>query len=93
MKLYLTALALVGTCLSPALAQSTSSSNPLQEYTISADNITATFIPYGARLTSCIVKDRNGDDTQIAVGYDDPARYIQDTETNHTYFGEFRNKM
>ena len=87
MRNFLTSLAIAGACLSPVLAQS--SSDPLQEYTISAENITATFIGYGARLTSMVVKDRDGQDTEVAVGYDDPSRYIQDTETNHTYFGEF----
>jgi aldose 1-epimerase len=74
-------------CISTAFAQGRSISDALTEYTISAENITATFIPYGARLTSLIVLDRDGQDTEVAVGYDDPARYIQDTATNHTYFG------
>ena len=87
MKSFFTSLVVVGACLSSALAQS--SSDPLQEYTISADNITAKYIGYGARLTSMIVKDRDGADTQVAVGYDDPSQYIKDTATNHTYFGEF----
>lgn len=84
MKYVASFLTLAATCLSPVLAQD---SDPLQEYTLSAENITARFIPYGARLTSVIVPDRDGQDTEVAIGYDDPARYIQDTETNHSYFG------
>jgi aldose 1-epimerase len=86
MKNIWKALALVGAFLSPALTQA--SSNPLQEYTISAENITAKFIGYGARLTSLVVPARGNTNTEIAVGYDDPAKYVKDTATNHTYFGE-----
>lgn len=85
MRSYLSSLALAGACLSPVLAQ-----DPLQEYTISAENISATYIPYGARLTSLTVPDRDGTDTEVVVGYDDASTYVQDTATNHTYFGEFQ---
>jgi aldose 1-epimerase len=82
-------LLVAGTSLGPVLAQSSyTSSAPIAEYTISAENITAKFINYGARLTSLVVQDRNGQDTEIAVGYDDPSQYPRDTATNHTYFGE-----
>jgi aldose 1-epimerase len=81
--------------LTPILAQSSSvsaspsstSSSPFTLYTLSAENITATFIPYGARLTSLLVPDRSGTDQDVAVGYDDPEQYGRDTATNHTYFG------
>jgi hypothetical protein len=84
MKSLASFLTVAAASLAPVLAQR---SDPLEIFTISADNISASFIPYGARLTSLIVPDRNGQDTEVAVGYDDPARYILDTETNHTYFG------
>jgi len=79
----------------PVVAQNSSassnatstSSSPFTLYTITADNITATFIPYGARLTSVLVPDRNGNVQDIIAGYDDPMQYLTDTETNHTYFG------
>lgn len=61
--------------------------DPLQVYSISANNITASFIGYGARLTSLLVPDRNGTLQDIAVGYDDPHQYVIDTATNHTNFG------
>ncbi|KAL4897307.1 galactose mutarotase-like domain-containing protein [Aspergillus ambiguus] len=71
----------------PALAQNAGGDDPFKVYTISADNITAKLIPYGARLTSLLVPDRNGDVQDIVAGYDDPKQYLTDTETYHTYFG------
>ncbi|KAI9706200.1 MAG: hypothetical protein M1820_004961 [Bogoriella megaspora] len=61
--------------------------SPFTTYTIAAQNINATFIPYGARLTSLLVPDKDGDLQDIAVGYDDPKQYLTDSETNHTFFG------
>lgn len=61
--------------------------DPLQLYTISANRIKASFVPYGARLTSLLVPDRNGLMQDVAVGYDDPHQYVKDTQTNHTNFG------
>lgn len=58
-----------------------------KEYTISAENITVKVIPYGARLTSVLVPDRDGNLQDVLVGYDDPLEYLHDSETNHTYFG------
>lgn len=84
----------------PVLAQSSptpsDSSNSAQlhghddhfkEYTIKADHITATLIPYGARLTSLLVPDRSGQMQDVVVGYDDPMDYLRDTQTDHTFFG------
>ncbi|CAK3946704.1 Aldose 1-epimerase [Lecanosticta acicola] len=63
------------------------SGDPFQKYTLSAKGINASFIPYGARLTNLFVNDKNGMPQDVAVGYDNGNRYLQDTETNHTYFG------
>ena len=74
----------------PALVNGVSgapSNDPFQVYTISAQNITAKYIPYGARLTSVLVHDRLGRVQDVVLGYDDPKRYVTDTETDHTYFG------
>jgi aldose 1-epimerase len=96
MTLYLLSILLASsTFMRPLLAQvppdtvppSTTSSSPFTLYTLSADNITATFIPYGARLTALLVPDRSGTDRDVAVGYDDPEQYAVDSATNHTYFG------
>lgn len=82
----------IATCLfiPIALSQSsstTSSVDPFKVFTISADNITAKFIPYGARLISLLVPDRDSNVQDIVVGYDDPRQYLEDTQTSHTYFG------
>jgi aldose 1-epimerase len=87
-KPALLALTTGGLWALPALAQDGSiSQDPLKLYTISAANITASFIPYGARLTSLVIPDRDGHPTDIVVGYDEPEQYVADTMTNHTYFG------
>lgn len=62
-------------------------SDPLKTYTISANQISASFIPYGARLTSLLVPDRNGQQQDVVVGFDDPAGYVSDTLNAHSYIG------
>ncbi|EIT79440.1 putative mutarotase [Aspergillus flavus] len=91
LKSYLSA-ALYGlpTLALDAAASSTSNTSavdPFKVYTITAENITAKLIPYGARLTSLLVPDRDGNEQDVVVGYDDPKDYLKDTETDHTYFG------
>lgn len=61
--------------------------DPFEVFTIMADSITAKFIPYGARLISVLVPDKEGTPQDIVVGYDDPTQYVNDTQTSHTYFG------
>ncbi|OCF71481.1 hypothetical protein I204_07539 [Kwoniella mangroviensis CBS 8886] len=65
----------------------TANGDSLQPYSIHAYGINATFIPYGARVTSLYVHDKNNTPRDVVVGYDDPAQYVEDTATNHTYFG------
>ncbi|KAH9896193.1 galactose mutarotase-like protein [Xylariomycetidae sp. FL2044] len=48
------------------------------KYTISSDGIKAQFIPYGATLTNLFVKDKNGEDIDVVLGYDDIAYYPED---------------
>jgi aldose 1-epimerase len=67
--------------------ESPTSSDAFQKYAISADGINATFIPYGARLTSLFVNDKNGRPQDVVLGYDDVTKYARDSETVHTYFG------
>ncbi|KAK3376445.1 galactose mutarotase-like domain-containing protein [Lasiosphaeria ovina] len=47
-------------------------------YTISAPGIKAQFIPYGASLTNLFVSDKNGNDIDVVLGYDDAAYYPKD---------------
>ena len=70
----------------PSPSQSASGGH-FEVYTIQAENITAKLIPYGARLTSVLVNDRNGNIQDVVVGYDDPKEYLHDSETNRTFFG------
>ncbi|KAI1965197.1 hypothetical protein LOZ58_001043 [Ophidiomyces ophidiicola] len=62
-------------------------SSPLQLLTISANNITASFIPYGARLTSLLVPDSSGQQQDVVVGYDDPALYVANVVSKNAYIG------
>jgi hypothetical protein len=74
-------------CLTYALAQTSASSSLFAEVTLTAEDITAKLIPYGARLISLLVPDRSGNVQDIVLGYDNTTQYLTDTETNHTYFG------
>ena len=71
----------------PVLCQNSSNSSvpsgayPFSLYTLSAENITAKFIPYGARLTSLLVQDRSGTYQDVVAGYDNPQQYLTDTES------------
>ncbi|CRG91441.1 hypothetical protein PISL3812_08490 [Talaromyces islandicus] len=87
LKHYLTALLFVPVALSQNCSTSQPVTDPFKVFTINANNITAKFIPYGARLISLLVPDRDGNVQDVIVGYDDPRQYLNDTETSHTYFG------
>ena len=63
------------------------SGDPFVKHNLSANGISASFIPYGARLTNLYVCDQNGTMRDVVVGYDDATQYLKDSETNHTYFG------
>jgi aldose 1-epimerase len=66
---------------------SSADADHFKTYTIEAENITAKLIPYGARLTSLLVPDRDGKVQDVVVGYDDPKEYLHDSQTNRTFFG------
>lgn len=87
---------LIAACavVAPVLAQTPSTgggpsntSDPLAIYTISAEGITGKFIPYGARLISLLVPDRDGNEQDVAPGYDTGEEYVEDSANNHTFFG------
>ena len=61
--------------------------NPFEGYSISAEGINATFMPYGARLTNMFVKDKTGVPRDVVMGYDTGEKYLFDTETSHSYMG------
>lgn len=70
-----------------ALAQNSSGTGVFTKYTISAPGINASFIPYGATLTNLFVPDKDGNPQDVVLGYDSGTAYLNDTETDHTYFG------
>lgn len=70
-----------------ALAQDSGGSSVFTKYTITAPGINASFIPYGARLTNLFVPDKKGSPQDVVLGYDSGITYLNDTETDHTYFG------
>jgi aldose 1-epimerase len=86
-KHYLTALLFVPAALSLNCSTSQTAQDPFKVFTITAGNITAKFIPYGARLISLLVPDKDGNVQDVVVGYDNPRQYLNDTQTSHTYFG------
>ncbi|KAJ9157950.1 Aldose 1-epimerase [Pleurostoma richardsiae] len=47
-------------------------------YTISSNSIRAQFIPYGATLTNLFVKDKDGKDVDVVLGYDNTSYYPVD---------------
>lgn len=76
----------------PAFAQGASPGSgdtvdPFEVYTISAENITAKLIPYGARLVSLLVPDRSGTLQDVVVGFDDPLEYLHNVQTDNAYLG------
>ncbi|KAI1388619.1 galactose mutarotase-like protein [Hypoxylon trugodes] len=48
------------------------------KYTISSSGIRAQFIPYGATLTNLFVEDKNGEEVDVVLGYDDINYYPKD---------------
>ena len=73
----------VGALFALAAAQT----DPFEKHIISAPGINASLIAYGATLTNLYVNDKSGAPQDIVVGYDDGRAYLQDSATNHTYFG------
>ena len=86
-KSYLISLLFVPAALSLDCSASQSTQDPFEVFTITTSNITAKFIPYGARLISLLVPDKDGNVQDVVVGYDNPRQYLNDTQTSHTYFG------
>ncbi|KAF2166055.1 hypothetical protein M409DRAFT_23783 [Zasmidium cellare ATCC 36951] len=63
------------------------SGDAFARYNITAPGITATFIPYGARLTNLWVEDKHGTSQDVVMGYDTGIQYVRDTSTIHSYMG------
>ncbi|KAL4921956.1 galactose mutarotase-like domain-containing protein [Aspergillus aurantiobrunneus] len=67
--------------------------DPYKVYTISAGNITAKFIPHGARLTSLLVPDRTGVPQDVVVGFDDVTQYSNDDNFYGPVVGRYANRI
>jgi aldose 1-epimerase len=50
------------------------------KYTIEGENIRAQFVPTGASLTNLFIKDKNGVERDIVVGYDTAAAAAANTK-------------
>lgn len=57
----------------------------LKEYTLEADGIKASFIPFGARLKSLRVPDAGGTWREVNLGYTDAQGYAD--EAAPSYYG------
>ena len=66
-------------------AANASGSGPDQDgkYWIYGDGIEAAFIPYGASISSLIIKDRHGASRDVIVGYDNATAYVNDKSHPH----------
>lgn len=69
------------------------SGDPFRKYNISAKGITASFVPYGARLTNMWVPDRNGKEQDIVVGYDDAKDYTTQRNFFGAVVGRYANRI
>jgi hypothetical protein len=74
-------LVLPGLCQNSTNTSVPAGAYPFSVYTLTAENITAKFIPYGARLTSLLVQDRDGNYQDVVAGYDNATQYLTDTES------------
>lgn len=65
------------------------------KYTISANGIRASFIPYGASITNLFVNDTLSIERDIVVGYDDAEQYSSATNNRHLggVTGRYTNRI
>ncbi|GMK54769.1 hypothetical protein CspeluHIS016_0113550 [Cutaneotrichosporon spelunceum] len=67
----------------------------VKEYTLSADGITATFIPFGARLKSLRVPDANGLWRQVTLGFANIQSYANEAVVYYygAVIGRYANRI
>ncbi len=69
----------------PAAFHDTVDGKPTSLYMLkNKNNVQAAFTNYGARIVSLIVPDKNGNMTDVVLGYDNIAKYVHQPET---FFG------
>ncbi|KAK0389154.1 hypothetical protein NLU13_2729 [Sarocladium strictum] len=69
------------------------SGNPFRNYNISAKGITASFVPFGARMTHMWVPDRDGKPQDIVVGYDNAEDYTTQRNFFGSIVGRYANRI
>ncbi|CAK9785996.1 galactose mutarotase-like protein [Cutaneotrichosporon oleaginosum] len=67
----------------------------LKEYTLAADGITASFIPFGARLKSLRVPDAGGAWREVNLGYADAQGYADEAAPSYygAVIGRYANRI
>jgi aldose 1-epimerase len=68
-------LALAASIAAASAQNSSSGPDADGKYTISSDSIRAQFIPYGASISNLFVKDKNGVERDIVLGFDTAAEF------------------
>jgi len=53
------------------------------KYTIEAPGIRALFIPYGASISNLFIRDKNGIERDVVLGFDNASYYSIDTSHPH----------
>lgn len=61
------------------------------KYTLQAPGIRAQFIPYGASISNLFVKDKNGIERDIVLGWDNATYYTLDA--SHPHLGGVPGKL
>lgn len=89
-----TSVAALGACFVGTVAGTDSSSSSSSsvtgpdsngKYWIYGEGIKAAFIPYGASISDLIIKDKNGIDRDIVMGFDKASSY--ETDKSHPHLG------
>ncbi|KAH8655896.1 aldose 1-epimerase [Xylariales sp. PMI_506] len=87
------ALLLLATCVVATSPIPAFSGDPFQRYSLSANGINATWIPYGARLTNLFVADKNGTMQDIVIGYDNATDYVSPRTYYGAVVGRYANRI
>ncbi|KAI5845663.1 aldose 1-epimerase [Morchella snyderi] len=65
------------------------------KYTLEAEGIRAQFVPYGAGISNLFIKDKNGTERDIVLGWDNASYYTQDPWHDHygSVPGRYANRI
>tara|TARA_R110001599_G_scaffold54418_5_gene151306 strand:- start:345 stop:1253 length:909 start_codon:yes stop_codon:yes gene_type:complete len=65
----------------------------LNQVTIKNNFITLTVLDYGAIIQKLIVKNKNGVDTNVVVGYEEPEKYLSDNKSLGACIGRYAGRI